>query len=35
MLEGWPYARILDSSEERAAALPNRLHTYHHCRAHT
>jgi transposase InsO family protein len=35
MLEEWAYAQVFNSSEERAAALPDWLHTYNHHRGHT
>ncbi len=35
LLEEWAYARPIDSSSDRAAALPGWLHTYNHHRTHT
>ena len=34
-LDEWAYVRPFDSSAERAAALPDWLHTYNHHRTHT
>jgi len=35
LLEEWAYARPFASGSERAAALPDWLHTYNHHRTHT
>jgi transposase InsO family protein len=35
MLEEWAYAQVFNSGDERAAALPQWLHTYNHHRGHT
>ena len=35
MLEEWAYAQVFESGDERAAALPQWLHTYNHHRGHT
>lgn len=35
MLEEWAYAQVFNSAEQRAAALPDWLHTYNHHRGHT
>jgi transposase InsO family protein len=35
LLEEWAYARPFTSSSDRAAALPDWLHTYNHHRTHT
>ena len=35
LLEEWAYAAVFLSSRERAAALPDWLHTYNHHRSHT
>jgi transposase InsO family protein len=35
LLEEWAYAQVFDSSQQRAAALPDWLHTYNHHRGHT
>jgi transposase InsO family protein len=35
LADEWAYVRPFDSSQERAAALPDWLHTYNHHRSHT
>jgi transposase InsO family protein len=35
LAEGWAYARLYDSTDERNAALPRWLHFYNHHRAHS
>jgi transposase InsO family protein len=35
LLEDWGYREPFDSSAQRAAALPDFLHTYNHHRTHT
>lgn len=35
LAEEWAYAQVFHDSTERAATLPNWLHTYNHHRTHT
>ena len=35
LADGWAYARLYDSTEQRNAALPDWLHFYNHHRAHS